>query len=298
MEKTTEQLQKLGFTEYEARAYVALLPRHPLNGYELAKASGIPRANVYSVLEKLEERGAVIRVNTPAGVRYSPVPPSELIQNLGTRFKGVLETAQTSLDQLATPAEHEYVWNARGYAVMLDNASALLEQAKERVLVAVWPQEAEALADRFTQAQARGIDLVTLCLNNCQNECGHCRGHLYRYAVLPPQSSRWLILVPDGEAVLASEIGPGEEVLTVRTRQKLLVNVASRYIRHSIALAAVLNDLGPRLDALLAPGTRSILETIGPDAHTHGWLEEMRLLLSQEPQPSDPVESGTRDSGN
>ena len=55
MEPIVELLQKLGFGEYEARAYVALLQNRPLNGYELAKASGLPRANVYSVLQKLED---------------------------------------------------------------------------------------------------------------------------------------------------------------------------------------------------------------------------------------------------
>ena len=44
-------MQVLGFTDYEARAYLALLQRHPQNGYELAKASGIPRPNIYSVLQ-------------------------------------------------------------------------------------------------------------------------------------------------------------------------------------------------------------------------------------------------------
>ena len=76
-------LRQLGFGEYEAKAYAALLQRHPLNGYELARASGIPRANVYAVLERLEERGAVLRVETPEGTRYSPVPPDELTQGLG-----------------------------------------------------------------------------------------------------------------------------------------------------------------------------------------------------------------------
>ena len=61
MADITALLQQLGFSEYEARAYLALLQRNPLNGYELAKVSGLPRANVYAVLQKLEsfatERG-------------------------------------------------------------------------------------------------------------------------------------------------------------------------------------------------------------------------------------------------
>ena len=79
MAEIMEVLQALGFGEYEARAYVALLKHSPLNGYELAKDSGLPRANVYSVLGRLEERGAVVRLDTPSGTRYSAIPPSELM---------------------------------------------------------------------------------------------------------------------------------------------------------------------------------------------------------------------------
>ena len=44
MTDVVELLQQLNFSEYEARAYIALLQHNPLNGYALAKESGIPRA--------------------------------------------------------------------------------------------------------------------------------------------------------------------------------------------------------------------------------------------------------------
>ena len=52
-------LQRLGFTDYEAKAYVALSSRYPATAYEVAKVSGLPRANVYSVLRTLELKGAI-----------------------------------------------------------------------------------------------------------------------------------------------------------------------------------------------------------------------------------------------
>ena len=91
-------LQQLGFSEYEARAYLALLQRNPLNGYELAKASGLPRANVYAVLQKLEERGAVIRLDMPSGARYAPVAPAELTGRIASRFQDVLRATEQALE--------------------------------------------------------------------------------------------------------------------------------------------------------------------------------------------------------
>src|SRR5579871_2619833 len=100
-------LQQLGFGEYEARAYVALLQHSPLSGYELAKQSGIPRPNIYAVLQKLEERNAVIRLDGPGGTHYAPVMPDELTRQLSSRFDSVVGEARRCLSEVASPAEQD-----------------------------------------------------------------------------------------------------------------------------------------------------------------------------------------------
>jgi sugar-specific transcriptional regulator TrmB len=274
-------LQQLGFGEYEARTYVALLQRNPLNGYELAKASGLPRANVYGVLQKLEERGAVVRHDSPSGARYAPVPPDVLTRRMGNRFQDLLDAAQQSLDDVSIVTAHEYVWNARGYTVLLEHARELVDRAAGRLLVTIWPEEARALSGPLDRAAARGVEVITLCPTACAAECGGCRGQIYRYRVTAEQDTRWLILVPDGAELLAGEIGAGNDALAVRTQQPLLVDLASWYIRHSIALAAVLSDLDSQLERLLEPETLATLRSVGPTSRGDGWLEHMRRLLKR-----------------
>jgi HTH-type transcriptional regulator, sugar sensing transcriptional regulator len=287
-------LQQLGFGDYEARAYVALLQRSPLNGYELAKASGLPRANVYAVLQKLEECGAVVRTDTPAGARYAAVPVAELVQRLGDQFRDTLGATERALDEVARPIEHEYVWNTREYPLLLEQARVLLEAAQQQALLAIWSPEAKALAPALAGAEARGVELTTLCLQGCPEECGGCRGRVYRYQVAPEQRARWLVLVADGAEVLAGEIGPNDAP-AVRTRQRLLVELASWYIRHSIALAGVVSDLGGRLGTLVRPETRALLAAVGPGGRQGGWLEHMRRLLARAgPPPASEGKEGTR----
>ncbi len=303
MPEVLKLLQGLGFGDYEARAYVALLQRSPLNGYELAKASGLPRANVYSVLDKLEERGAVVRLDTPSGTRYAAVPPSELISHIGSRFSENLIAAQRILEDMAAPPDYEYVWNTRGYESLLDHARTLIDSAQRRLLVATWTPEASALAGNLAAAEERGVEVITLCLQACAVECGGCRGAIFRYKLAPEYSSRWLVLAQDETEVLAAEIGPGEEALTVRTRQRLLVELSAWYIRHSIALAGVVTDLGDNLFELLSPQTLAALASLGPSGYRQneasadgedgpegdaindrgpatGWLEYMQQAIS------------------
>src|SRR5690606_9429521 len=115
-------LQELGFGEYEARAYQALLQHNPVSGYELAKVSGIPRANIYLVLQKLEERGAVVRLEAADSTRYQPVQPEELMDAMAHRYEQTASAAKAQLQALSHPAEEAYVWHFQGYDNLLAHA--------------------------------------------------------------------------------------------------------------------------------------------------------------------------------
>jgi HTH-type transcriptional regulator, sugar sensing transcriptional regulator len=271
-------LQELGFGEYEARAYLALLQHHPVTGYELAKLSGVPRPNIYSVLQKLEERGTVGRLESNNTTRYVPVAPEEFLTRIGQHFQATLATVQHALQEVAKPTEPTYVSNMQGYANMLAQARALIDGTSAQLLIALWPDEASSLAHELTQAELRGVDITTLCLAACPQECGGCRGHIYRYKVVDTQPARWLMLMPDNREVLIGEIADGGETSLVRTRQRLLIDMTTWFIWHSIALAALL-DAAENLEAKLDERTLAILAAIGPYG-SGGWLAYMRRLLS------------------
>lgn len=78
-ENILETLKNLNFTEYEAKAYLALLEESPLTGYAVAKNSGVPRSRIYEILDSLAMRGDILVSpgNTP---QYTPVPARELIK--------------------------------------------------------------------------------------------------------------------------------------------------------------------------------------------------------------------------
>jgi len=290
--ETTALLQQLGFGEYESQAYISLLKRNPLNGYELAKASGLPRANIYAVLQKLENRGAVVRLDTPDGARYGPVSPAELLQRLRSSYESVLESTRDALETITAPVQHEQVWNLHGYALMLEHAKSMVDSARTQLLIVLSPELAAALKDNFTSAQLRGVKITNLCTAACAHECGYCRGDIYRYSVSTEKSKRWLVIVQDEEQVLAAEIGAlDEETQAVLTRQQILVELISWYVYHSIALASVLGDLGTRTESLLQPDTLAVLASIGPAGIDGpvGWLEAMRRNLDRTKPPAPSV---------
>lgn len=60
-EKLVHALKKLGLSEYETRACIALVELGKADASEISRRSGAPRTRIYDVLGKLEEVGKIIR---------------------------------------------------------------------------------------------------------------------------------------------------------------------------------------------------------------------------------------------
>ena len=281
MKDSAQVLQKLGFGDYEARAYVGLLQRSPMTGYELAKVTGIPRANIYEILPRLEERGAVMRLDSSSGARYSAIPPSELMPRLADRFNADLVAAEKALAEPVSRMDQDYAWNVESYRAVLDHARTLIDSAEKEILIAIWPQEAGVLARDVAKAEKRGVSITTLCLNACARECGGCQGSIFRYRVSPDDAVRWLIVAIDGREMLSAAIDKHDNAQGVRTTQHLLIELAGWYIRNSVALVTLVSELGDQLPDLLSPEARSILASLGPDVQSGGWLEHMHEVVSR-----------------
>jgi sugar-specific transcriptional regulator TrmB len=74
-------LQNMGLNEYQASALAHLMYLGETKAANLSKASGVPRARVYGVLEELSKKGLIIiRPGRPAF--YAPLSPEEIADAL------------------------------------------------------------------------------------------------------------------------------------------------------------------------------------------------------------------------
>ena len=111
-----DRLVEIGFSEYEAKAYVALLRENPVSGYGLSKLSGVPRSMIYEVLGKLTARGAAITLHKDGATRYAPVPATEFLDKLRREHELLVTSLKDDLASLASASDPEYVWNIEGEA--------------------------------------------------------------------------------------------------------------------------------------------------------------------------------------
>jgi hypothetical protein len=281
IEPIAASLQSLGFSDYEAKAYISLLVQGPQTGYQVARASGIPRPNIYRVLDLLERRGAAVRVQAKRGTLYSALAADEMLARLSSGLERQLAEARGALATLNTAATPEYVWNVEGYEAVINRANELVDVAQERLIVGLWSNESRRLTDAFGRAQARGVSIATLCIQGCPDGCGGCRGQIYRYPLAEESPARALVLVCDDGQLLTGQVSPDGSASAAVTTQSALVNTAGQYLRNAIAGAEIVRSLGPRLTALLDAQAIQALQGAGLATGGVSWLENMLAAVGE-----------------
>ena len=76
-----EDLVGLGLTQYEAKAYVALVRRDSFTAAQVARQAGVPRQRIYDVLSSLVEKG-LASARPGDVVKYAAVAPELAIERL------------------------------------------------------------------------------------------------------------------------------------------------------------------------------------------------------------------------
>jgi sugar-specific transcriptional regulator TrmB len=96
MSSVVEKLLQLGLTEYEAKAYTALLNTHLCTATQTSEKSGVPRTRIYQVLESLQQKGWV-RVYSGVPLLFKAVEPSVVFEKVKEDYADLLENIKTTL---------------------------------------------------------------------------------------------------------------------------------------------------------------------------------------------------------
>jgi HTH-type transcriptional regulator, sugar sensing transcriptional regulator len=271
----TERLLALGFGEYEVKVYVALLIAGLSSGYQLAKTSGVPRANVYGVLERLKQRGAVQEVDADGAVKYQAISAEEMLSNLSRSFQRNVDDAKKALKDAASGKDEPLAWNMNGYEALLAKAEEAIRSARSNLLVAVWPAEASRLTDALRDALGRGIKPTVLCLYGCESECGSCAGHIYRYPTTAKTAGRSLVVAVDERVMVIGDIEEDGSAVGAHSLSGVMVGVASQYIRNAIAASEIVRSLGPRLLEVVDAGALEAIKGAGLSIDRQSWFEKV-----------------------
>jgi sugar-specific transcriptional regulator TrmB len=240
-------LGRLGMSGYEAKAYLSLVTAsRPLNGYEVAKLSGVPRSTVYETLGKLVARGAAFEARASHdAVAYLPLPPNALLARMSTEFNASLDVLRQELPRLAAPQEAHLIHNIVDRGALLERAADIIRDSRWDLYVSVWPEELEVLRSSLSEAEARGLDITMLVFGEETSEVGFTYRHRYSSPefVMDYLGHRLFCVVGDSQwAVIGGfreEAGWG-----VYSDNPAVVLLSTEYVRHDIAMQILGDHLG------------------------------------------------------
>lgn len=261
-----EGLADLGFSQYEARAYVGLVGQQPLTGYALSNRTQIPQPKVYETLRRLEEKHAVVRTGSDPA-RFVAVPPEQLISSIGDDYRRRLEDVRTGLSQLRSEDDADALRvldSPRSWQGICASALQLLENAQRHVYLSGHADQFEPLAAALVDADARGVRCDVLCFGRAPVQLPNGRvlehsstdGVIYRH-----HQARHIAVVVDSAHALWGLAADGRTWDAMAGHDPLLAAVVKGYIRHDVYVQQIFVDFrdalvdryGPSLEDLVVP---------------------------------------------
>ncbi|NOX36026.1 MAG: TrmB family transcriptional regulator [Calditrichaeota bacterium] len=234
LEKISRKMMELGFTSYEARAYVALLQQNPATRYELSKRSGVPRSAIYDIIQRLERQGLVNALATKPE-KYVPLPPDRMLELLERRYKERIEELKKSLTELRSEFELEQLWNITGYQNLIIKAKEMINKARSSIYLSAWKREVLKLQAELEEAVDRGVKVVIFSFTEVPQI-----GQVFSYELNEKELEKvWdhkIILVRDMEELLMGEANQSYPRKVAWTHNKAIVGIAANHIVLDITL--------------------------------------------------------------
>jgi sugar-specific transcriptional regulator TrmB len=149
-----DKLKNLGFSQYEISCYLTLVSRHPVNGSQLSRSSGIARSRVYDVLRNLIRKGFVLEVDNG---QYVPLPPDELYKRLQRQFDNGLDALKEQVAGASPESAYEFIWSVKGFDQVMAKAREMIAEARLELYVRLFPESGNLLIPDLKAAERRGV---------------------------------------------------------------------------------------------------------------------------------------------
>ena len=168
MENLIKVLKLLGLTEYESKAYLALVRAGVADAKTIAETSGVPRTRIYDVIHSLERRNLIQEVSSGRPTKYSPLPVEATLDELK---RGLLEELNRGVEAISKiyheslAGERFNAWVIRGEAKTYQAALRLIGEASKIIVFhgSSLPNEVfNQMVKALRSAKSRGIRIFTV----------------------------------------------------------------------------------------------------------------------------------------
>ncbi len=246
--KIVQEIVALGFSEYEARAYCALLKRQPATAYEISKESGIPSSKVYEVIGRLLERGVLLPMQGEGKKkRYLPVPVNEFLESHRQKIEQTFDVLERELPAIGAENPVSAIWNFSDYAFLMDKAGRMIDRAAQSILLSTWQVELAELAPILREAEQGGIQVAIVHFGPADQRAGQLFEHPIADTLYEEKGGRGFTMVVDAQEALMATVMPDERVEGAWSANRGFVTLAEDYIKHDVYIMKIVNRFNDEL---------------------------------------------------
>jgi len=204
----------VGLSKYVITAYKSLLSEHPVNGSQLSRTCGIPRARIYDVLRTLKDKGFV--VESSQGM-YTPIPSQEFLQRLRHDHEAALTALEKEFKDAEKEAGSDIIWRVKGHVAVMGKAKEMIEAARDEIYVRMSSEEGAHLDKLLKAAELRGVKVRYISMTPVEKS--------FEIQVIHPQADlegpepepehRYFDIVVDRKEMLCGMFVAGDEANSV-----------------------------------------------------------------------------------
>lgn len=159
----TNQLEKVGLSTYEAKAYIALVAKGYGDAETIANIAGIPRTSAYTVLRSLITKGYVL-ATSGRPVIYRPEEPSKLCERIVSEIKEAFSKLESVHEIITERGMPQLVYTITGKDRVLDKIGELFDRSVEKIIISTpaFSEIRNTLGKRMENALKRDVSVTVI----------------------------------------------------------------------------------------------------------------------------------------
>ncbi|GKH33318.1 TrmB family transcriptional regulator [Muricomes sp. OA1] len=229
-------LNKIGFTDSEAKVYLVLLRNGGMTGYEASKYSAVPRSKIYNVLESLVMKGFILYSEEECSNRYAAVPFEEISGRVRDETDKILNKLEELLHDYRAETDLDRFWHIREYDNVIAVCRSILKDTRSELLLQIWAEDLPKILEEIQELEKKGIRLGIVYFGEAQDEVplDHCCRHGMLEEKKEEMGGRFLTLVSDKKEAVFGQIVSDAVSEVIWTKSKPMVAMAAECVRHDL----------------------------------------------------------------
>lgn len=157
------QLEMVGLSNYESRAYIALIAHGYGDAETIATTAQIPRTSSYKILKSLQTKGFVIATHGRPTI-FKPEPPKKIYKQIESKLKESFDKLELLHEIVRERGMPQLIFTIAGKTRVLEKIGELLDKSSKSFMIStpLFNEINDNLRKRFENAIKRDVKITII----------------------------------------------------------------------------------------------------------------------------------------